>query len=144
MTYIAEVDAFPNLLSFFLIGERLKDFDRISNEKIVDDVMWLLERVLGGSLSRPISVNRSTWVSQENFLGAYSYLSLDSVHNNVSPQNLAEPVLNGDGEPKLFFAGEATDTFYSYANGAVSSGWRAGEEVLVNLQRGEKTNNRRN
>lgn len=133
VTYFSEVDAFPNLLSFFLIGKRFEDFSEISEEKILDDVMWLLERVLGGSLSRPISLIRSTWISQENFLGAYSYLSMESAKHNILPRNLAEPVLNDDEMPKIFFAGEATDTFYSYANGAVSSGWRAGEEVLANL-----------
>lgn len=133
MTYFSEVDAFPNLLSFFLIGKRFEDFSKISEEKIVDDVMWLLERVLGGSLSRPIRVIRSSWINQDNFLGAYTYLSMESAEHNVLPQNLAEPVLNDDKVPKVFFAGEATDSFYSYANGAVSSGWRAGEEVLANL-----------
>ena len=135
MTYLAEVDAFPNLLSFFFIGERFTDFDKISDEKIVDDIMWLLERVLGGNLPRPINTYRSTWVSQDNFLGAYSYLSMDSAQQNISYLDLAAPIFNKAGEAKMFFAGEATDSLYSYANGAVSSGWRAGEEVLENMMK---------
>jgi monoamine oxidase len=133
VTYLAEVDAFPNLLSFFMIGERVTNFDETSDEKIIDDLMWLLERVLGGELPRPVNSFRSTWTSQQNFLGAYSYLSMDSTRHNVSHLDLADSLVNDQGNAKIFFAGEATDVFYSYANGAVSSGWRAAEEVLANL-----------
>jgi monoamine oxidase len=134
VTYLAEVDAFPNLLSFFMIGERLTKFDELSDDKIVDDLMWLLERVLGGELPRPINSFRSTWTNQQNFLGSYSYLSMDSSRHNVSHLDLAAPLVNDQGNSKVFFAGEATDAFYSYANGAVSSGWRAADEVLADLR----------
>lgn len=66
-----------------------------------------------------------------NFLGSYSFLSMDTAQHNLSPSDLGEPVSNGvRPQPILFFAGEATDAFYGYANGAVASGFRAGDEIL--------------
>lgn len=90
--------------------------------------MWLLERSLQRTLPRASRIIRSNWIAQNNFLGGYSFMSMASASNNVSPRDLAEPVSNAFNQV-LFFAGEATDDFYAYANGAVASGYRAGDAV---------------
>ena len=128
--FIQKVDAFPNLLAIFLIGARFDDYASLDDAKLASDCMWLLERVLKRNLPQPISVTRSKWITEPNFLGGYSYLSMDTATNNVSPEDLAETLSNADGKPTLFFAGEATAKMYSYAHGAVESGFRVGEEVL--------------
>jgi hypothetical protein len=56
-------------------------------------------------------------------------MSLDTIRNNVSPAVLAESIMV-NGQPNLLFAGEATDNFYGYANGALTSGYRAAGEIL--------------
>jgi monoamine oxidase len=55
-----------------------------------------------------------------------------SEKQKVSPKVLAQSLFAGDmeNEPVILFAGEAThDKFLSYAHGAVSSGWRVGNEL---------------
>ena len=54
---------------------------------------------------------------------------------NLNFKDLAEPIKKIDGKPFIHFAGEATDyEFPGYAHGAVTSGYRAAEEVLKALK----------
>lgn len=125
-----KVDAFPNLLSAFVIGESFDDYDKLTEERISNDCMWLLERTLRRILPRPTRVIPSRWITEPNFLGSYSFLSVDTLLNDVSPAILGKTVYNSNNRPILFFAGEATDAFYGYANGAVTSGYRVADEIL--------------
>lgn len=130
ITRFFKVDAFPNLLSAFIIGESFDDYNELTEERIIVDCMWLLERILRRNLPQPTRAMFSRWILEPNFLGSYSFLSVDTFDNFVSPAVLAAKVYNNNRRPVLFFAGEATDAFYGYANGAVTSGWRAADEVL--------------
>lgn len=125
--YVSKVDAHPNLLSSFLISARFQDFlAQLPDQKISDDIMWLLNRSLRlGTLPTPIGVIRSSWITQPNFRGSYAYLSMATFNAGITTADLAAPVGS-----TLFFAGEATSDFYGYANGAVESGFRAAQEVL--------------
>ncbi|CRK91867.1 CLUMA_CG005488, isoform A [Clunio marinus] len=126
-----KVDGFPNLLSAFFIGANIKDFEQFTGEKIANDCMWLLERSLRKSLPRPINVQRTQWITEKNFLGSYSILSMDTARNGVSPFDLAEPLFNSNRRPIIFFAGEATYfAFTGYTDGAMASGYLAADEIL--------------
>lgn len=93
--------------------------------------MWMLEKFLGKSLPRPVNVKKTSWLSNRNFLGAYSYLSMSTEKNKVTPADLGRSISAGR-RPLILFAGEATDEkFSSYAHGAVASGWRAGDELAA-------------
>lgn len=64
-------------------------------------------------------------------MGSYSVFTMNSARHGASPSELAEPVYNSNGRPRIFFAGEHTSAGFSgYTNGAVETGFRAGEEVL--------------
>lgn len=126
------VDDYPRVLEAFVGGKRVKDFEKVSDAALIDDVMWLLEKFLSKPLPRPTNMKRSRWLTSRNFLGSYSYLSMDSERTDSKPEDLAEPLLNADGQPKILFAGEATDKKHSsFSNGAVASGWRAADELLT-------------
>lgn len=128
--YFYEVDAFPNLLEVFLVGAR-PEFNTLTDDKVIDDCMWLLRRALRSPfLPRAMSAIRSNWVNEPNFLGSYSYLSMDTAEHNVSPKDLARPVENSRGRPMIYFAGEATDEFNGYTNGAAASGFKAAQDVM--------------
>lgn len=130
------VDGFPNLLEGFISGRRIQQFEKLNDTKLVDDCMWMLEKFLAKQLPRPISMKRTRWWTNRNFLGSYSYLSVTANTNNVHPKVLAQPLLNVANKPVIFFAGEATDEkFSSYTNGAVSSGWRVGRELISYLNK---------
>lgn len=132
------VDGFPNLLEGFVAGRKIQQFENISDTKLVEDCMWLLEKFLNKSLPRPISMKRTRWMSNKNFLGSYSYNSMLADRNQATTKALAEPlhIIGLDIKPVVFFAGEATDEkFPSYANGAVSSGWKAADKLLSYLNK---------
>jgi monoamine oxidase len=125
------VDAFPNLLEAFLAGDHLRAFENLSQEKVIEDCMWMLERFLHKTLPKPTKMERSKWLTNRNFLGAYSYFSMHSQENSVTSRDLAESVKNKDNIPVLLFAGEATDLMHpSYVHGAVRSGYRAADELI--------------
>ncbi|KAG5673636.1 hypothetical protein PVAND_003665 [Polypedilum vanderplanki] len=125
------VDQYPNLLEAFLGGEKIDEFEKISNEKLIDDCVWMFEKFLGNSIAKPKLIQRTKWLNNENFLGTYSYVSVDAYKFNVGPKDLAKTLKNSDDKPIVLFAGEATDLkFPSYAHGAVTSGYRAAHEII--------------
>lgn len=127
----SKVDAFPNLLEAFYAGALMKSFETISDQKIIDDCMWLLEKFLGKKLPKPSYMNRTKWLTDKYFKGAYSYFSYNMEQSKVNPNELANPIKKSNGKSFLHFAGEATDSKYpSYAHGAVLSGYRAATEVM--------------
>lgn len=103
----------------------------MNEEKIIDDCHWLLSRFLGFNVPYPINALRSEWITKRNFMGSYSLFTMNSARHGATPSALAEPVYNSNGRPRIFFAGEHTSAGFSgYSNGAVETGFRAGEEVL--------------
>lgn len=126
-----KVDAFPYLLEAFVAGPYMKTFETLSDQKIIDDSMWLLEKFLAKKLPKPSLMLRTKWLTDKYFLGSYSFLSYAFEQAKINPNELAKPISKVDGTAFLHFAGEATDeTFPSYAHGAVLSGYRAADEVM--------------
>lgn len=92
------------------------------------------------------SLVRSQWNSNPLFRGSYSYIATGSSPADID--ELARPLLAADsskngvsipvgeegvdiGEPRVFFAGEATHrAFFSTAHGGFESGRRAAREIL--------------
>lgn len=122
------VDDNPNLIQAFVAGENMKSFENFSDSKIIDDCMWILEKFLKKTLKRPINMTRTKWLTNENFLGSYSYLSIASDSN--SNERLGQPIFDESGKPVILFGGEATDTRFS---GYVHGAWRSGNRVAQDL-----------
>lgn len=130
------VDSYPNLLETLLSGRHMEQVENFDDAKAINDIMWLLEKFMKKPLPHPISVKRSRWLSNKNFLGTYSYPSMAAEQNNISPKELGQSLLTSDGKPVILFAGEATDeVFYSTSNAAIRSGWKAALEVAAYLQK---------
>jgi len=105
-------------------------FETISDKKLIDDSMWLLEKSLGKSLPSPATIWRSKWMTDRNFYGTYSYLSMTTAANNITYVDLAEPLYDAGSKPTILFAGEATDEMFgSNGHGAVRSGFRDGLRI---------------
>lgn len=131
LTGFHRVDSFPNLIEAFVSGADVRAFENLSDQRVIDDCMWMFEKFLGKTLPQPTRMMRTKWLTNSNFLGTYSYLSMNTQRCNVTPVDLAESIKSASGKPMILFAGEATDfKFPSYAHGAVSSGWRAGNEIV--------------
>lgn len=129
------VGGFPNILEGLVGGNDMKTFESLDDDKLKSDCLWLLQKFLGRILPRLISMTRTRWLTNKNFMGSYSYLSMNSEWEEVNPKDLAEPLRNSDNKPLILFAGEATHEKYSsYSHGAVESGWRAAQEILDYLK----------
>jgi monoamine oxidase len=125
------VDAMPNLLEAEMAGKKMKEYELLEDDKVIDDCMWLLENFLGKPLPDPINIKRTKWLTNPNFLGTYSYQSHPAGLNNILPRDLAKPISNINGKPLILFAGEATDDrFPGNSHGAITSGWRVADEII--------------
>lgn len=133
ITSFNKVDAFPELLEAFYAGPLMSTFETISDQKLINDSMWLMEKFLGQKLPAPSYMQRTKWLTNKYFMGSYSFISFASEEPtpDITPADLASPIAKTDKKQFLHFAGEATDTQYpSYAHGAVQSGRRAAMEVM--------------
>ncbi|CAG9809765.1 unnamed protein product [Chironomus riparius] len=125
------VDEFPNMLEAYLGGPNIEEFEASSDEKIINDCMWAFEKFLGKTLPRPKAMIKTNWLTNENFLGAYSYPSMDAEKAGVGIQELAESINNNDGKPILLFAGSAMDEKYpGNTHAGVRTGFRAADEII--------------
>ncbi|KAG5671914.1 hypothetical protein PVAND_002083 [Polypedilum vanderplanki] len=125
------VDQYPNLLEGFIGGEKVKDFENTNDEKLIDDIMWFFEKFLGKTIPKPTIAGRTKWLTNENFLGTYTYLSMEAEKAKVGPDDLEKSLYNSDDKPVILFAGEATDFNYpSFAHGAITSGNRAADVLI--------------
>ena len=132
------VNSFPNVLEAFVTGSNMKQFEELKDEKLVDDCMWLLEKFLAKSLPRPINMKRTHWMTNKNFLGSYSHFSMDSERTASTPIELSRSLIDDHGELKILFAGEATHkSQVAYSHGALSSGWRAANELIELLKQND-------
>lgn len=124
-------DAQPNLLGGLLAGQHIKQFEEISDEQLIDDSLWLLQKFLGPTIPRPINMRRNRWLSNKYFYGTYSYASMDTqAHNVTFGKDLAETLYSSSNKPIVLIAGEASEEVNSgYVHGAAASGWRAANEI---------------
>lgn len=106
-------------------------FEALSDEQLIGDSMWLLQKFLNKTLPAPTNMRRTNWLTNRNFLGSYGYFSMESEKSQSTPMDLAEALVDDSQRPVIFFAGEATSFKYvGYTHGAMESGWRAAKEIL--------------
>ncbi|XP_059050315.1 uncharacterized protein LOC131845290 isoform X2 [Achroia grisella] len=107
-------------------------------ESLPEDVvkrkcMELLRRFMGRSVTipEPTAMLRSTWHSNPYTRGSYTYDNLSSPHYPTARADLARPLTDSSGRPRVLFAGEATDQFhFSTVHGASDSGYREAMRLL--------------
>lgn len=125
------VDGLPNVIEALLAGRLMEEFEELDDGKATADCVWLLEKFLARELPWPKAVKKTRLLSNENFLGTYSFQSVEADRERALPRDLGEPLRDKYNRTLVFFAGEATDEeFSSTAHGAVSSGWRAARQLI--------------
>ena len=123
----------PNLLIGWIGGSSAREFESTAETEALSRCSALLRKAVGEGVGyeEPIRLIRSTWYSNPNFRGSYSYRSTRSKELDVWASDLAEPVADSKGSVKLFFAGEAThEHHYSNVHAAVETGWREADRIL--------------
>lgn len=78
---------------------------------------------------------RSSWFQNPNFRGSYSYRGMEAERGNVSPADLARPLVNSEGKEVVLFAGEATHPYYySTVHGAIETGFREAQRIIDKIK----------
>uniref|UniRef100_A0A182QD83 Amine oxidase n=1 Tax=Anopheles farauti TaxID=69004 RepID=A0A182QD83_9DIPT len=126
------VDYQPNVLCGWISGKNARRMERASDEDVRRSCMFLLRKFMKGCIiPEPVRFQRTTWYSNPNFRGSYTFRSLTTDLLNTSASHLAIPLTNTCGMPVVQFAGEAThDHYYSTVHGAVETGWREANRLI--------------
>lgn len=139
--YVTKNTQFPTEYSFFLdyqtfIGQPAlvgvvnaafaEEFVKKTPTQIRARVMEILREVYGPSVPEPTDIALSGWGADEFAMGSYSFLPVGAKPEDMD--ELGAPV----GE-RMLFAGEASyKQRYGYADGALSSGLREAQRLIMN------------
>ncbi|XP_054089985.1 spermine oxidase [Zeugodacus cucurbitae] len=137
----------PCTLVGWLVGSHIPLVETMSDFDVINGCLYLLRRFLPHwTISQTVDFARSTWDTNPNFRGAFSFRSLKTEELSTSPAELAQPItmlgpapmyrvstpLKGAlaVKPVVQFAGEAThDCFFGTVHGAVESGIREAQRL---------------
>ena len=124
----------PNLLEGWVNGDAVRQMETLPYADLLSGCSQLLRNAIKNQdmtdYADPVGLIHSSWYTNEHFRGTYSYRSVASDQMNVWASDLAEPVEDSDGNIRILFAGEATDSkMYSTVHGAVESGYREAERI---------------
>ncbi|CAE7697378.1 Smox [Symbiodinium sp. CCMP2592] len=112
-------------LEFWLAGSGATDMEACSDQEVQKSLQRLLQRCSGASetLPEPYGLHRSSWGTDPNFRGSYSFVAVGGSGADID--ELASPE---GSRMQLSFAGEHTHRrYYSTVHGAWWSGIRAAE-----------------
>lgn len=133
----SEVDSQPNMLCSWVAGQNAAIADNLDDEEVILTVTDVLRRFTGDpGLAAPFKVHRHKWTTDPYSLGSWSYHALTT--SDADPVSLARP-LPSESDPRLLFAGEATDhRFLGTLLAARLSGLREARRILDNMDSVDK------
>ncbi|XP_028156621.1 spermine oxidase-like isoform X2 [Ostrinia furnacalis] len=120
-------------LTLWTNGETSRLVETLPDDVVKRKAMELLRRFMGANVTipEPISMLRSSWYSNPYTRGSYTYDNLSSPSHPTAREDLAAPLSDSSGRPRVLFAGEATETnHFSTVHGAVDSGRREAARLL--------------
>ncbi|XP_034936671.1 LOW QUALITY PROTEIN: uncharacterized protein [Chelonus insularis] len=128
---IIPIEHKPKLLCLWMSGIHSREMELIPDELFRNQTLELIKRFFGQhyNITEPSVIKRTTWNSNVNFRGTYSFRSVASESADVYAEDLAEPIMK-DSKPILQFGGEATDQYYSTVHGAIDSGFREANRLI--------------
>ncbi|XP_017863456.1 PREDICTED: protein anon-37Cs-like [Drosophila arizonae] len=127
----------PRMLEGWIIGEHARYMETLQKDEVLEGLMWMLRKFLPFDLPQPKSFLRTQWHSNPHFRGSYSFRSTYTDELQTGPWDLAAPLTNACGKPRLQFAGEASSrTHYSTVHGATETGWREADRLNEYYARG--------
>ncbi|KAK0099065.1 hypothetical protein PV326_008379 [Microctonus aethiopoides] len=120
----------PKMLCFWVSSDFSIEMELVPEEIFRQQILQVINKFFSNhyNITEPTKIIRTSWNTNENFLGTYSYRGIESDLADVDYTDLAEPIMRNN-KP---FAGEATSEHYSTVHGAIDSGWREADR-LINL-----------
>ncbi|XP_018328577.1 spermine oxidase-like isoform X1 [Agrilus planipennis] len=125
------IDENPCVLLGWLTGPGAVEIEKLASEQVMDACLYILEQFVGCTckVPSPQCAIVSKWNTNPNFLGTWSYRSMDTQKLQTCALHLAEPIKKRH-KNILLFAGEATHPYYfSTVHGAVESGFREADRI---------------
>ncbi|XP_064541264.1 uncharacterized protein LOC135430505 [Drosophila montana] len=120
----------PRLLEGWIIGEHARYMETLTEQKVLDGLLWLFRKFVPFDMPHPQHFLRTQWHSNPNFRGSYSFRSTYADELHTGPWDLEAPLLDVCGKPRLQFAGEASSkSHYSTVHGATETGWREADRL---------------
>ncbi|XP_023933969.2 spermine oxidase [Bicyclus anynana] len=122
-----------NSLSLWANGDIAKLIETLPEDVVRTKMMEVLKKFLGKNVTvpEPTDMIRSQWFSNPFTRGSYTYDNLLKPDYPNARAILGEPLLDALGNPKVLFAGEATDLIhFSTVHGASESGYREASRLL--------------
>ncbi|CAG9790500.1 unnamed protein product [Diatraea saccharalis] len=114
-------------ITLWTSGDAGKTIETLPDEVIKKKSMELIRRFMGANTTvpDPIDMIRSSWYTNPYTRGSYTYDHVASPLHPTARADLAQPITDAAGAPRILFAGEATDpSHFSTVHGAVDSGRR--------------------
>ncbi|OXU25458.1 hypothetical protein TSAR_012048 [Trichomalopsis sarcophagae] len=127
------VDNQPSLLNGWVVGPNAKYIEGLSDEKVLNDLYFLLQKFLSHiyDIPKPKAIIRSKWYSDKHTRGSYSNQTLETEKLNVRTKDLYDPIKGSTEKPLILFAGEAThEHYYSTVHGAIETGFREADRII--------------
>ncbi|VVC91303.1 unnamed protein product [Leptidea sinapis] len=136
--YLAEIStpiSSNNSLILWFSGDRAKLVESLPDEVVKNKSMKVLRQFLGKNftLTEPGAMIKTSWYTNPFVRGAYSYDNLlTPLHPHIR-DDLAAPLVDAAGTPRVLFAGEATSRIhFASVHGASETGKREALRVLKN------------
>ncbi|XP_049884223.1 spermine oxidase-like [Pectinophora gossypiella] len=126
-----------NVLTFWTSGEIGKLVEILPEDKVKRECRQLLQKFMGADIQvpEPSGIIRSTWFTNPYTRGSYTFDSVACAPYPNSRTDLAAPLTDSSGRPRVLFAGEATDeTHFSTVHGAAETGYREASKLIRNSQ----------
>ncbi|XP_009880802.1 PREDICTED: spermine oxidase isoform X2 [Charadrius vociferus] len=131
-------ERYGHVLSGWICGEEALIMEKCDDETVAETCTEMLRKFTGNpNIPKPRRILRSSWGSNPNFRGSYSYTQVGSSGADV--EKLAKPLPYADSSKttpmQVMFSGEATHRkYYSTTHGAVLSGQREAAHLIEMYQ----------
>ncbi|XP_014295470.1 uncharacterized protein LOC103569609 [Microplitis demolitor] len=131
VSVVNRVEHKPKLILFWVSGSHVDEMEALPETIFQEQVKQLIRKFFRKtySLTEPTLIVRTTWNTNENYLGTWSYRGTQADVANVHLEDYAEPIFL-NGKPVLQFAGEASTHHYGTVHGAIESGWREADRLI--------------
>ncbi|XP_066853190.1 spermine oxidase isoform X2 [Anser cygnoides] len=131
-------ERYGHVLSGWICGEEALIMEKCDDETVAETCTEMLRKFTGNpNIPKPRRILRSSWGSNPNFRGSYSYTQVGSSGADV--EKLAKPLPYAESSKttpmQVMFSGEATHRkYYSTTHGAVLSGQREAAHLIEMYQ----------
>ncbi|XP_037292361.1 protein anon-37Cs isoform X3 [Manduca sexta] len=130
---ITEPKGCRNCMTLWTAGDATRMVETLPEDVVKTKSMEILRRFMGRNtnIPEPTAMLRSSWYKNPFTRGSYTYDNLLTPQYPNAREDLGKPLLDSAGNPRVLFAGEATNPqHYSTVHGASETGYREAMRLL--------------